>query len=501
MPLPPRPVDDLGLIEPAEESLAQRVRSGVGWNAGSALLTYALGLGRSMVIARLLAPDDFGLFGMAATVLGAMTVLTNMGLDVSLIVNRFPNDSELSAHLDTIWTAEIFRRLAVALLLTLCASPASWFYGDARLSVIVLIFGLTQFVQGFQNIGPVLLRKRLRFERVIWYEQTTNFVSTIIVILFAFWMRDVWALVLGQLLSSAAGVLLSYRFHPYRPRFAFDRRAFRQAFTFGKYMLVILSMSYITTTADNVVVGKLLGPTILGVYVLAYNLASLPIGIIGGVLNSVLYPAYAELGAQHQERLERAFVRVFTISSAILLVLTVPMFLLADELVLLLYGTKWAAAGSLLRILALIGFWRGLLQVVVPLLVSLRGPRLEARAKVVEAFIFLAMLYPLTRNFGAEGAAYAGVIVYLLTMVNRFRLIQTLAPQAFEKLPRIVSTTLGAGGLAIIAGALALNYTDALSARLLFGGVVPTGVAVGLMLWMHPALRRELTYILARRRL
>jgi O-antigen/teichoic acid export membrane protein len=177
------------------------------------------------------------------------------------------------------------------------------------------------------------------------------------------------------------------------------------------------------------------------------------------------------------------------------------MFLLADELVVLLYGTKWAAAGSLLRILTLIGFWRGLLQVVVPLVVSLNGPRLEARAKLIEALIFLATLYPLTRSFGAEGAAYAGVLVYLLTMVNRFRLIKPLAPQAFEKLPRIVSTTLGAGSLAIIIGALALNHTDALSTRLLFGGVVPPGVAVGLMLWMHPDLRRELRHILARRRL
>ena len=85
---------------------------------------------------------------------------------------------------------------------------------------------------------------------------------------------------------------MSYAFHPYRPRFAFDREVFKRAFDFGKYMFVIGVTTYVTTMVDNVVVRRLLGAAALGVYVVAYNLASLPIGMINGILGSVTFPAY-----------------------------------------------------------------------------------------------------------------------------------------------------------------------------------------------------------------
>jgi lipopolysaccharide exporter len=475
-----------------EDSLAHRVRSGVSWNAASAILNYAIGLGRSILLARLLSPDDFGLLGMAGTVLAALSVMTNMGLDTSIIINRLPPDEELPAYLNTIWTTELIRRFFLTLLLLAGSGVAVKFYGDTRLYLIVPVLALPQLIQGFQNIWLVILHKRLSFARLVWYEQATGIFATLSVICLAFWLRNVWALVLSQVLSAVFSVALSYVFHPYRPRLAFEKKSFRQAFNFGKYMLVIVLMSYITTMADNVVLGKLWGAAILGVYVVAYNLASLPVGIISGVINSVIMPAYAELGAYSLERLEGAFARVFLISSTILLFITVPVILLADEIVLLLYGARWAAAGSLLRILALIGFWRGLLQAVVPLILSTSGPALEAKAKLIEALIFLSLLYPLTRNYGAQGAAWAGVIIYLITTLNRFWFIKTLAPQAFKRIPRIVLTSLGAGALGLVSGTLILSIIDAMLPRLIAGSAVSLSAMMAFMLWAQPELRREL---------
>jgi O-antigen/teichoic acid export membrane protein len=468
------------------------VRSGVSWNAASAILNYAVGLGRSILLARLLSPDDFGLLGMAGTILVALSVITNMGLDASIIINRLPPDEELPAYLNTIWTTEIIRRVFLTLLLLAASGAAVKFYGDPRLYLIVPVLALPQLIQGLQNIGLVILRKRLSFARLVWYEQASNIFATLSVVCLAFWLRNVWALVLSQVLSAVFSVSLSYVFHPYRPRLAFEKKSFRQAFNFGKYMFVVALMSYITTMADNVVLGKLWGAAILGVYVVAYNLASLPVGIISGVLNSVITPAYAELGAHDPERLGGAFARVYLISSAILLCITVPFILLGDEIVLLLYGARWAAAGSLLRILALVGFWRGLLQAVVPLLLTIRGPALEAKAKLVEALIFLSLLYPLTRNYGARGAAWAGVIIYLITMLNRFRFIKALAPQAFQRIPRIVLHSLGAGALGLLSGALVLRVIDAMLPRLITGSFVSLSAVMAFMLWAQPELRSEL---------
>jgi len=112
-------------------SLTDRVRSGVALSAASAVLTQAVGLARSVVLARLLAPDDYGLFGMALTVSGALTVLTSFGLDFSLVARKFSGEGELEKHLDTVWTAELLRKLLLALLVLAAAYPTARFYGSA----------------------------------------------------------------------------------------------------------------------------------------------------------------------------------------------------------------------------------------------------------------------------------------------------------------------------------------------------------------------------------
>lgn len=476
-----------------EESLTKRVRAGIGWSATSVAVGYALGLVRSVVIARLLAPGDFGLFGMAATLLGALAALTNMGLDTSLIARKFSGDEELAAHLDTVWTAELVRRFLLTLLLLLFVYPVARFYGDARLTLILPLLSLTPLIQGFENIGLVIYRKRINFRRIVWFQLTSSLASTILVVALAFRTRNVWALVLGQLLAALASVFLSYLFHPYRPRLAFARNASRETFNFGKYMLLISATAYVTTTADNVLLGKLYGAAILGLYVVAYNLASLPINVIGGVFGNVVFPAYAELKAQGSERLEAAFERVLMMSAALLMIITVPLVLLADEVVLLLYGAKWARAAPLLRVLALIGFWRGLLQIIAPLIISVRGPAPEAKAKLVEATGFLLLLFPLTKIYGALGAAWAGVIVYLLTILIRCWLIKTFSPRMSKRMMIIIATDVCAGLCGVASGALVLSLAATLPARLLAGTTISIAVTIIALGVAQPALRREVS--------
>lgn len=481
----------------AEQPLGDRVRAGVAWSATSLFITYLTGLARSVVLARLLAPEHFGLFGMAITVVAAAGALSQIGLDLSLIVNRFSDDEEFSSQLNTVWTAELVRKCFLTLLLVALAYPTVKFYGDERLFYILLFISLTPLVQAFHNIGLVILRRKVTFKKIVWFEQATNVLTTILAIGLAYWTRNVWALVLSQLFSAVISVVLSYAFHPYRPRFEFDREAFRRAFDFGKFVFVISVTTYVTTMVDNVLVGKLWGAAALGIYVFAYNLASLPTGIINGVLGSVTLPAYAELGSRGLEQLERAFERVVTVSSAILITMVVPAVILADELIAVLYGAKWAAAAPVLRVLMFVAFCRGLLQVLATLLISVRGPRPEATAKTWEAIVFLILLYPVTVRYGLLGAASVGACVYLIAVLNRFRLMRKFTPGAARRLPRIILTTLFAGALGVGAGAFVLILVDGSLVRLVVGGVISTSVTALVLLSLLPSLRSELIQTLA----
>lgn len=472
--------------------LAKRVRSGVSWNVSSSLIGELIRFVRSVILARLLAPEDFGLFGMALTIVAALNALTALGLDRTILANKFDTRDELKAHLDTVWSAELIRSLVIALLVSASAFPLSRFYGQSQLNVIIPILGLISLVQGFQNIGLAILRKEISFARIFWYELATNVAGIALTVSLAVVMRNVWALVIGLLLTATLGTVLSYIFHPYRPRLALDKIALRRALNLGKFALVIAVASYVTTMADNVMVGRLLGTGALGNYSLAYNIASAPISVLVFALGTVLFPAYAEITAQRPKRLEQAFTKVFSISSLILLTITVPLFLLAREIVQLLFGARWTSAGTVLPILALIIPLRGITLIVATVFHALNRPKQVAVGKTLEAVVFLALLYPLMAAFGLAGAAWAGLIAYAFACVNRLVALTEIIPGISSKLFRISLSTLAAAGAGLVVAGVSLTFLTSPLPRVILGGLLSTIIPPVILLLIRADLRKWL---------
>ena len=507
-----------------QTSLTSRVQSGILWNAISVSSTYLLGLIRSVIVARLLLAEDFGLFGMALTVVAGLGALTNIGIDISVINTKFSNDEELSRHLDTIWTVDLIRRLILALLMLALARPAARFYGEARVFELLLVLSLLPLLQGFQNIGLMIYRKGVNFRKIVWLELSTNLLTAVATIMLVLWTRNVWALVLSQLVAALIGVALSYLFHPYRPRPRLDKHSLRLALNFGKYAFLLGVLGYVMMMADNILLGRLYSAAILGTYVIAYNLAVLPLHGVATAIVNVTFPAYAEISSGNltigedvasgsptvregnagtqplltrgvppeSGRLERAFTRVFAMSSTLLALTTALLLLLGDEIVVFLYGSKWAAAGTILRILAILVFCKGHAILVSPLVVSMRGIAPDAKIKLVEAAIFLALLYPLTSRYGAVGAASAGAIAFFVMMINRLRVAASLLPNISKILLRTVLSAGVGCALGIAVAAFAIRTVASVHLRLLLGGVVIAVVVTGVMWILSAQMRAEL---------
>jgi len=480
-----------------QPSLTSRVQSGVVWNTISVSSAYLLGLVRSVILARLLLAEDFGLFGMALTVVAGLGALTNIGLDISVIKTKFKTEQELAKHLDTLWTVDLIRRLLIAVLMLVIARPAAKFYGEARVYELLLVLSLLPLIQGFQNIGLLIHRKEVNFKKIVRLELLTNLLTAIATIALVLWTRSVWALVLSQLISAIIGVALSYLFDPYRPRPRLDNNSLRLALDFGKYAFLLGVVGYVMSMADNVLIGKLYSAAILGTYVIAYNLAVLPLHGVGMAIVNVTFPAYAEIAGGEitggeLKRLERAFVRVFATSSTLLTLTTALLLLLGDEMVVFLYGSKWGAAGTILRILALLVFCKGHAILVSPLIVSMRGIAPDAKIKLVEAAIFLILLYPLTTRYGAVGAAWAGAAAFFVVMINRLRVAASLLPNVAEMLVRTVLSAAAACALGITAGTLAIATIESVLGRLLIGSLVIATVVAAVMPILSPELRTEL---------
>ena len=480
----------------AAGTLSGKMYAGVGWTAFSSLFGQVLMFLRTLVLARLLSTGDFGLIGMAYTVTGALQSLTDFNLGTSAIVAKFEDDKQMHRHFNTVWTVNIVRGLLVSLILLAAAYPTASFYGDHRLTPILMVIAWTPLFLSLNNIGLTMAMRHIDFGLMAKFGTICNVLSWLIIVGLAFWTRNVWALVWGNLLSIVPGVILSYKFHPYRPRFQFDRREFDTSFGFGKWMFVIGFMSYITITADNVLVGRLLGADVLGAYLIAYSVASLPQNLVSQILGNVLLPSFAELGRGEQERLDKTVLRIFLLGAALMTLTMMPIAFLAPEIVHVAFGDKWQAAVAPLRVLIFVGFFRGLIRVLTPLIVGTNRPEIEARSTIASAVVFVAALYPLTLRFGMVGAAWAGVLTYALAFAMRVFTARQLAPHAFARFPLVLgicalSAAVGAAASAFVLGFLAHWGLHFALLRLLVGGAVAVLVSGALLLVLQPTLKDE----------
>jgi PST family polysaccharide transporter/lipopolysaccharide exporter len=470
--------------------LRKRVRSGVAWSFSSALIGELIRFVRSIALARILVPEDFGLFGMALTIVAAVNAVTAFGLDRTIVSDQFGSRAELKTHLDTVWTAELIRSLVIALVVAASAFSIARFYGQPELKVIVPMLGLISLVQGLQNIGLQLLRKELSFANIFWYELATNGVGFLITIALALVLRNVWALVLGLFVTAVAGTILSYIIHPYRPRPALERNALHRVWNVGKFTMVFAGASFVTNMADNVMVGRLLGSAALGNYSLAYNISSTPIQLLVAGLSTVLFPAYAEINTERPKHLEQAFVKVFGLSLLALLTIAGMFFLLGNEIVRLLFGSRWTSAGAVLPILALIIPLRGFTLIVTPLLYAVNRPKYLAVGRTLEAIVFLVALYLLILPFGLSGAAWAGLIAYAFACVNRLIALREVIPGVSAKLFRISLANLAAAVPGLLLAVVVLSSVSSAIPRVLIGGIILISVPTLILLAVLTDFRR-----------
>lgn len=488
----------------ASESLGGRAKSGARWTTIGTILGQVLSLVLSVASTRLLDKSAFGLFGAATSVSGALPVLTNIGLSDAMIAQKFESQRELENQLNTIWTAELLRRLLMSVALLLLAYPTALFYKRDQLAGIMALLALAPLLGGFNTPGLLLLRREVQFQRVFYFNATLSVLSTIVPILLAWRLHSVWALVWGALLGEACAAGLSYVFHPFRPRLAFDPVAFKRAFSFGKNTFVIGLMAYVTTNADNMFVMRYWGEAILAPYLIAYKIANLPGSALSGVTSGVMFPVYAEIAREGEtERLGNTVVRVFAVFSALLVLALGPVALLSRDALQTIYGALYVEAAPALQILSIVGFMRGLLFLITPLMLGMNKPHLEARSKVCEAILFVCILGPMVARYGVIGASWAGVITYALSCALRFSFARAALPNAFARVPRVILETLACG---VAAGAVMLGVLTLLARvgvhapalRFIGGSLFYCAGTLALLWFVRPSLRQEMREVLKR---
>lgn len=428
-----------------EPGLFQKASRALGWSLASTILSRLSTLVIGIALARILGPEEFGTFAVALVVLTAVLSFNELG--VSLAIVRWPDDPEEIAP--TVATLSVLSSLLVYAGCYLGAPAFAHALGDEGSIPVIRVLALSVIVSGLVATPVGLMQRAFRQKQKTVADLVTNWTSALVSIGFAVSGAGAMSLAVGQLSGSVAGAVLFFVFAPQGLRFGFNPAKARALLRFGLPLAGSSIIVFATTNVDRIVVGAVLGPTALGYYMLALNLANWPITIFSQPVRAVVPAALARL-QQDRPALRSAFLS----AAGLLAVIALPACLLlsgaSGPLIRFLYGDVWDPASTVLVWLGLLAAMRILFELFYDYFVVLANTRVVLFVQTVWFVALLPALYLASRAGGLWAAAavqfaVAVVVVLPLYLVELRRTGVTLGTLAARVAPAVL-------GGAVIAG-------------------------------------------------
>jgi len=393
-------------------NLSQRAIRGGFWVFSLKIIQQLFSLTKLIIIARILAPQDFGLMGIALLTMATLETFSQTGFQVALIQKK----EDIKSYLDAAWTFLILRGFILFALLYLAAPYVAIFFDVPEVKPILQVIGFSILFQAFTNIGVIYFQKELEFNKEFIYQFVGTLADFIVAIIAVLILGNVWALVLGLLAGNFVRFIMSYLIHPYRPNLSFDIEKIKELFGFGKWVLGSSILVFLLTQGDDILVGKLLGATALGFYQMAYRISNMPATHITHVISQVSFPIYSKL--QHDiPKLQEAFLKVLQLTAFLSFPIAGLIFVLAPDFTMIFLGEKWMPMVPAMQVLCIFGALRAIAATMGPIFYSVGKPKFITWGSTVQFIILAMVIYPLTIKWGILGASISIIIPNLLVIL------------------------------------------------------------------------------------
>jgi O-antigen/teichoic acid export membrane protein len=398
--------------------LKQRVLGAGSWSLGRFALSYAIRLGSSLLMTRLLVPEMFGVMAVATLVIIGLAMFSDLGLRQNIVQSSRGGES---AYLNTAWTIQIIRGLLLWLF-ALCISlllfaanhiglvPESTVYSDPHLPYVIAVISVSALIDGLQSTKFSEASRNLRLGRITQIQIAAQIMGLICMIGWVSVDRTIWALVAGSICSSVATTVLSHVWLPgNNNRLQWDRLAFYEIIHFGKWMFLSSILGFLANNADRILLGSFVDATTLGIYSVAFTIFNSIVQILNTMIHDVSFPAFSEVARERSVDLKRGYYQIHAVIASFAYFFSGLLIVSGNNLIRLLYDRRYEHAGWMLEILAV-----ALLAIpfnLSQLCLLARGfPKIFTSILAVQvAFTFL--LIPLGFHFfGVLGALWAIVL-------------------------------------------------------------------------------------------
>ncbi|OGH16743.1 MAG: hypothetical protein A3C30_00165 [Candidatus Levybacteria bacterium RIFCSPHIGHO2_02_FULL_40_18] len=378
---------------------------GITWIGALRGSTRILAIVRTAILARILAPGDFGLFGIVTLVLSLLEILTETGINIVLVQEK----KDIEKYINSAWIVSILRGILIALLILVTAPFVSSFFRSPESLNLLFLISLVPFVRGFINPSVVKFQKELKFHMEFFYSFLGLFTFSLSSIIFALITKDAISLIFGLIISAAIEMIASHIIVVPRPKLEFKIKYLSRVIHRGKWVTLSGILDYLFTELDDIIVGRLMNTVSLGIYQVAYKISTLPISEVTQVFGKVTFPIYVKISSQSVDNLKRAFLRTTLVIFLIVIPFGAVLFFFPREIVLIVLGEKWLAAADVLRILALFGMLKAVSTIPFAIFLAVGKQEYVAFSNLVATLGLAMVVLPLVSMYGLVGAAFSAI--------------------------------------------------------------------------------------------
>jgi PST family polysaccharide transporter len=330
--------------------LKKRTVKGIGWAMSSQLLKVVLALAISSILAHLLHPEDFGLIAMAMVFINLVGLLNDMGLQSALIQKKEGGDAYASSAFWLNLAEGVLLSLAVAAL----APAIARFYGESRLSPMIMAISPTFAVTSLGMIQGALLQKKLEFRMLAVADVLSVLAAGGAAVALAYGGAGAWSLVAQALVAAAIYTCIVFAASGWKPSMRFAWKPAGELLGYGLPLMGSSFVNYFNRNLDNMLIGKFLGGEQLGYYSLAYKLLLFPLQNVSSTLGRVMFPALALIQEDHA-KVRDAYLKATRYIAAVTFPMMAGLALTAPQFVRVVFGPQWERSVFLVQVLAGVG--------------------------------------------------------------------------------------------------------------------------------------------------
>jgi O-antigen/teichoic acid export membrane protein len=334
------------------DGLVARVMRSSAFTALGYGASQAMRLASNLVLTRLLFPEAFGMMALVSVFIVGLTMFSDVGVGPSILQHRRGDDRDF---LNTAWTVQVIRGGILWIMTLALALPVAHFYDQPQLALLLPVAGISLLIHGFEPTRIETAARHLQLGRVTALDLTAQAIGIVAMVIMALVLQSVWALVVGWIISAIARLVLMSRYLPGEAnRLRWEPEAARDLIHFGVWLFLSTACGFLVAQGDKAILGKYLTLEHLGLYNIGFFLASFPLLLGQTVTGRILIPLYRERPPGASSGNFRAIRRMRFGMTACIMALVAVMAFLGEGIVALMYDDRYAAAGAILVLIAVI---------------------------------------------------------------------------------------------------------------------------------------------------